>query len=232
MFKPYINAPYKIHYEKNPAEILRNIDGETSGAVTILLQIITLFREFIILSAIFILLVLVDTLISFSVFLIFTLLVGIFFFSTKRIITNNGKILQKFRGFKIKDINEVLGAIKEVKIFHKEKILERKFSDKISIWEKSFLIKYFLISLPRLVLETTVIISVVFILLIFIFIERDLNTIIPLLSLFTVSAIRMLPSFNSITTALAYIKSLTPSLNLIVDEIRLLEGLKIVKKRF
>ena len=68
MFKLYMNAPYKIHYEKNPAEILRNIDGETSGAVTILLQIITLFREFIILSAIFILLVLVDTLISFSVF--------------------------------------------------------------------------------------------------------------------------------------------------------------------
>ena len=78
MFKLYMNAPYKIHYEKNPAEILRNIDGETSGAVTILLQIITLFREFIILSAIFILLVLVDTLISFLFFNI-TLLVGIFF---------------------------------------------------------------------------------------------------------------------------------------------------------
>ena len=74
--------------------------------------------------------------------------------------------------------------------------------------------------MPRLVLESTVIISVVLILLIFVFVNRDLNTIIPLLSLFTVSAIRMLPSFNSISTSLAYIKSLTPSLNVIVSEMQ------------
>ena len=48
------------------------------------------------------------------------------------------KYYKNLEVLKIKDINEVLGAIKEVKIFHKEKILERKFSDKISIWEKSF----------------------------------------------------------------------------------------------
>ena len=230
VFRLYLTAPYKIHYEKNPADILRNIDSETSGSVTIVLQVITLFREILILSAIFLLLIFVDTLITFSVFLIFTLLVGIFFFSTRNIITNNSKILQKFRALKIKDINEALGAIKEVKIFNKEKILEGKFNDKISVWEKSFLTNYILTCLPRLVLETTVIISVVLILLIFVFIDRDLNTIIPLLSLFTVSAVRMLPSFNSISTSLAYIKSLTPSLNVIVSEIQKLENFKLIEK--
>jgi len=230
VFKLYINAPYKIHYKKNPADILRNIDSETSGSVTIVLQVITLFREILILSAIFLLLIFVDPLISFSVFLIFTLLVGIFFLSTRYIITNNAKILQKFRALKIKDINEALGAIKEVKIFNKAKTLEGKFGDKISVWEKSFLINYFLTCLPRLVLESTVIISVVLILLIFVFIDRDLNTIIPLLSLFTVSAIRMLPSFNSITTSLTYIKSLTPSLDVIVSEMQKLESFESIKE--
>ena len=230
VFKLYINAPYKIHYKQNPAEILRNIDSETSGSVTIILQLITLFREILILSAIFLLLVFVDPLISFSVFLIFTFLVGIFFLSTRNIITNNSKILQKFRALKLKDINEALGAIKEVKIFNKSKTLEGKFGDKIFVWEKSFLINYILTCLPRLVLESTVIISVVLILLIFVFVNRDLNTIIPLLSLFTVSAIRMLPSFNSISTSLAYIKSLTPSLNVIVSEIQKLESFEFSKE--
>ena len=45
VFKLYLNAPFKLHYEKNPADILRNIMGETSQAVTVLLQSFNLFRE-------------------------------------------------------------------------------------------------------------------------------------------------------------------------------------------
>ena len=39
-------------------------------------------------------------------------------------------------------------------------------------------------------------------------------SLIPILSLFTVSAVRLIPSFNSISTALANIKSLRPSYKL------------------
>ena len=45
--------------------------GETSQAVTVLLQSFNLFREILILLTIFALLVYVDTLVSFSVFFIF-----------------------------------------------------------------------------------------------------------------------------------------------------------------
>ena len=52
VFKLYLNAPFKLHYEKNPADILRNIMGETSQAVTVLLQSFNLFREILILLTI------------------------------------------------------------------------------------------------------------------------------------------------------------------------------------
>mgnify|MGYP006199512349 FL=1 len=113
VFKLYLNAPFKLYYEKNPAYILRNIMGETSQAVTVLLQSLNLFREIIILFTIFLLLIYVDTLVSFSVFFIFTLFVGLFFFYTRKIIGKNGKILQKFMALKTQDINEAFGAIKE-----------------------------------------------------------------------------------------------------------------------
>ena len=131
---------------------------------------------------------------------------------------------------KIQDINEAFGAIKEVKIFNKEKTLETKFNEKIHTWENSYLTNFFLTSLPRLVLEAIVILSVVSIVIIFVFIDRDLNTIIPLLTLLTVAAARMLPSFNTISTALGSIKSLSPSFYLIISEIKYLEKLKFVKK--
>lgn len=232
VFKLYLNAPFKLYYEKNPAYILRNIMSETSQTVSLLFQAINLFKEIIILLTIFFLLIYVDTLVSFSVFFIFTLFVGLFFFYTRKIIGKNGKILQKFTALKTQDINEAFGAIKEVKIFNKEKILERNFNEKIGIWEKSYLINYFLTSLPRLVLEAIVILIVVSIVIIFLFIDRDLNTIIPLLSLLIVSAARMLPSFNTISTALASIKGLSPSYKLMIDEIRNLEQIKFVKKEY
>ena len=230
VFKLYLNAPFKLHYEKNPADIMRNITGETSQAVTVLLQSLNLFREILILLTIFTLLVYVDTLVSFSVFFIFTLFVGLFFYVTRQIIGKNGKIIQKYTSLKIQDINEAFGAIKEVKIFNKEKTLEKKFNEKIHIWENSYLTNFFLTSLPRLVLEAIVILSVVSIVIIFIFIDRDLNSIIPLLTLLTVAAARMLPSFNTISTALGSIKSLSPSFYLIISEIKYLEKLKFVKK--
>jgi len=53
VFKLYLNAPFKLYYEKNPANILRNIMGETSQAVTVILQTLNLFREIIILLTIY-----------------------------------------------------------------------------------------------------------------------------------------------------------------------------------
>jgi len=230
MFRLYLDAPYKIHIEKNSSTIFRNIDSETSGSVTVLLSCLVLIKEVLILLFIFSLLIFVDILVTSSVFFALTTMVGIFFVFTRKIISKHSLILQKFRGFKIQDIHEALGAIKEVKIFNKQKILQKKFNEKISIWEKSFLINYVLSSLPRLILETVVIISVVLIFFIFIFLDRDLNTSIPLLSLFAVASVRMLPSFTGISTSLTYIKTLTPSLNIIVSEMQKLESLQLSEK--
>ena len=44
-------------------------------------------------------------------------------------------------------------------------------------------------------------------------------SLIPILSLFTVSAVRLIPSFNSISTALANIKSLRPSYKLVYSNL-------------
>ena len=227
MFKLYLDAPYKIHLEKNSSTILRNIDSDTSGSVTILLSYLVLIKEFLILFFIFSLLIFVDILVTGSVFLVLAVTAGIFFFFTRKTISKHSLILQKVRGLKIQDIHEALGAIKEVKVFNKQKMLQKKFSDKISIWEKSFLINYVLSCFPRLILETVVIISVVLIFFIFIFLGQELNTSIPLLSLFAVASARMLPCFTGISTSLTYIKTLTPSLNIIVSEIQKLESLQL-----
>lgn len=231
IFKLYLDAPYKIHFKKNSSTILRNIDSDTSGSVTVILSFINLLREILILLSIFWLLIYVDFVITGFVFSLLVALVGLFILITRKKIAKNSLILQKFRAFKIQDISEALGAIKEVKIFNKQNVLKERFNEKISIWEKAFLINYFLTSIPKLLLETVVVISIVLIVFSFIFFNRDLNSVIPTLAIYAAASIRMLPSFTSITTSLTYIKTLKPSLNIIFNEIQSLEKLISAEKK-
>ena len=53
LYKLYLYAPYFVHLKMNNAELVRNIISETSQVISIILKIVTLFRELIVLVFIF-----------------------------------------------------------------------------------------------------------------------------------------------------------------------------------
>ena len=69
LFRTYLDKEYKFHLKTNPSILLRNVSGEVSQTTTVLLNFLKLIRETLILFAIFILLILSDFVISFSIFL-------------------------------------------------------------------------------------------------------------------------------------------------------------------
>ena len=85
--------------------------------------------------------------------------------------------------------------------------------------ETNRLMNYFLVNIPRYFLETISILTLVIISLFFVYTGKSFESFIPILSLLAVSSVRLIPSFNTISTSLASIKSLTPSLNHIYDEL-------------
>ena len=127
LYKLYLFAPYFIHLKKNNAELVRNIIGETSQVISIILKVVTLFREFLVLTFIFILVLYVDVLITLIIFSILSACAAIFFYITKKTIHKNAKRMQDLSTSRIKSVNETFGAIKEVKIFNIEKIFNKKF---------------------------------------------------------------------------------------------------------
>ena len=61
------------------------------------------------------------------------------------------------------------------------------------------------------------------------YLNKDFNSLLPMLTLLSVAAVRLLPSFNSISTSLSTIKSLSPSLDLVTKEIQNVGKLKSEK---
>tara|TARA_B100000315_G_C14502703_1_gene553090 strand:- start:268 stop:1320 length:1053 start_codon:yes stop_codon:yes gene_type:complete len=78
---------------------------------------------------------------------------------------------------------------------------------------------YLISSSPRLFLEVMALFTVAVISSILIFIGRSPETILPLISLLSVSAVRFIPALNVITSSLTTIRFQKPSFDLVVDEI-------------
>ena len=121
LFKAYMNVSYAFHLQTNPAQLTRSVTLDVNQATAKIMNIITLFKESLLLIMIFLLLFYADPLVSFSVFFFLTLFVTVFFFLTKKKLKIIGKLLQYLSSNELKILNQSFGAIKEITILNKEK---------------------------------------------------------------------------------------------------------------
>ena len=223
MFKLYISAKYKEHISKNPSIILRSITSDASGSSSLLLSYISLCKETLVLIGIFLMLLLVDFALTLTVFFFLSLVITIFFVVVKKKIYLRSKQIQLITGLQIKTINQVLSSIKEIKLLNNEEFFLKYFKFNLNQMETNRLKNYFLVNLPRYFLETISILTLVIISLFFAYTGKSFESFIPVLSLLAVSSVRLIPSFNTISTSLASIRSLAPGLEHIYDELRKVE---------
>ena len=219
LFKSYLDKNYKFHLKTNPSILLRNVSTEVSQTSTVMLSYLKLVREVLVLIAIFSLLLMSNFSITVYIFLFMTFFVTLFFIFTKKIIEKNSKLIQAIRATQIQHITQSFNAIKEIKMLNKENFVNKVTVKNMLKFENPFLINFFLASLPRPFLEVLVILSLIFITIFFTDSAGSIISLIPMLSLFIVSAVRLIPSFNSISTSLAGIKSYRPSYKLVYSNL-------------
>ena len=98
------------------------------------------------------------------------------------------------------------GAIKDLKVYKKEDFFIKKFTKEKSTYETNLLWKELIIKLPRLIFELIGVIFVITVTIYFIYLDKDVTQLLPILALIAISTIRLMPSFSTISHSLAYIK--------------------------
>ena len=131
-----------------------------------------------------------------------------------------GKQLRLLFGKKFKTINQALGPFKELKLMSREKFFEKNFLKINNETEKLSLFSYLISSTPRLFLEVTALFSIAIISVILFLSENNSGSIIPLISLLAVTAVRLVPSLNTITSSLTTMRFRKPSFDLIIEELQ------------
>ncbi len=223
IFSYYILMPYEELINKNPAIVIRTIESDVSNTFVYIQSFFTIIRESLILVSIFILLFITNFFISSISILTLGVPLIIFWYTYKNALKVKGKLFLIESGKKLKLINQSLASFKELKISNRENYFLKSFTFITQGLEKLGFFNYLITAIPRLFLEVTALLSIVVVSVLLYLIENDTQSIIPLISLLAVTAVRLIPSLNAITTSLTTLRFRKPSFELIVNEINKLK---------
>lgn len=216
----YLKKPYTYHLDNNSAEMVRNVMLDSERFFQMLLSVFLLLSELLVSALLCVYLLVVDWFITLSVVGILGVFTGLYMLLFKGKAKQYGQINQIYDGKMHQSINQALGAVKDIKILHREKYFVDVFTSCGRRKMDAVRNNNVLGQAPKYFIETVCIGAILVVLLIKILQGHDLNTMIPQLAAFVVAAVKLLPSVSKVNNYLNLIVFLKPSADLIYRDIK------------
>ena len=209
----YLGLPYSFFSRKNSSELIRNTAYETVSIANSIDLLMILLSEFMILLGIVTFLLYyqpMPALISLTTFL---LAAYFFYHFTKKKILLLGEDRKIFEERRLNFLNQILGGIKEVKIYKKENEFTKKFISSSNKVFNSNMLMEFINALPKIWLEVVALFSLSVLIISVILLQTNYTSVIPTLGLFAGAAFRILPSINRAVGSIQRFKYYSPVIN-------------------
>ncbi len=222
----YLKKPYTYHLDKNSAEMVRNVMLDSERFFQMLLSVFLMLSEFLISALLCVYLLTVDWFITVSVAVILGIFTGLYIILFKNKAREYGKENQIYDGKMHQSINQALGAVKDIKILHREKYFVDAFCGYGRKKMRAVRNNNVLGQAPKYIIETVCIGAILLVLVYKIFMGEDLSSMITQLAAFAVAAFKLLPSVSKINNFANLIIFLKPSVDLIYRDIKDTEDMK------
>ncbi len=216
----YLKKPYTYHLDKNSAEMVRNVMLDSERFFQMLLSFFLMLTEILVSVFLSVFLLVVDPFITLSMVAILGVFTGAYLLLFKGKTKEYGRINQEYDGRMHQAVNQALGAVKDIKILHREKYFVNEF---IKSGEKKMLAvrrNNLLGQAPKYFIEAVVVFAVLVVIMIKLLNGSDINDMIPQLAAFVVAAVKLLPSVSKINNYMNLIIFLKPSADLIYRDIK------------
>lgn len=216
----YMNEPYTFHLSKNIAEMQRCLQTDTSQFMSLINSCLQLAVEFVTCLALGVYLFHTSHSITVLIGLLLGLCVFIFFIISKKVSSKLGRQNEFYNAKLFQWINQSLGGIKEVKILQREKyfIDSYRTNYKKVIWGAR--VNELLAAVPKYIVETVAIVGLVLAIIVkLLFGHGALETFVPQMAVFAVSAFRLLPSVGKINAYVNNVMYTKASLDMIYQDL-------------
>jgi ATP-binding cassette, subfamily B, bacterial PglK len=207
MFSAYLDAPYVYHLNRNSAEIQRNINIELRLLFgSVLLPSFRMILDVVTVCLIFTLLLFVQPYITIGTMGILGAASIAFLMIVRKKIKAYGKDAQIQRGEMVKAVNQGIGAIKDVRVLGREQYFKDVYSRSIFKYAQSMRYSQITSQLPQPFIESVAVIIMLLITSTLLLQGQSMETVIPLLTLFAMASIRIMPAVKGIVSGYTNIR--------------------------
>ena len=216
----YMHAPYTFYLERNTTELLRNTTNEVDLMInSVMRPTLIILKEFIMGTSVIVFLLLIEPLITLIVAVVLGGLAGIFLFLTQNRMKTIGREAQRYRREMLRAARQGFGGIKDARVLNREnEFIEifRSMARKSSRLQQN---RVFISMIPKPMIETLAVTGVILIALLMVLQGRPIENVVPILTLFAVAIIRLMPAIQQITQTLTDIRYHLPSVNAVYDDL-------------
>ena len=224
LFKAYMKASYTFFLNRNSAELLRNVNGETKLIISnIIIPLLQIFLEGLVLLTIVILLIAVEPVISLLTFASIGTVSFLFIRMTNKKTKAYGKEAQQHRKKMNKIVLEGISGIKDIIVLGRENIFLDRYNFSAVRTAISIRYKQIINQLPKPFMETIAVTGMLFIALMLLVLGREVKSLLPILTLFGVATMRLLPIFKTIVSDYTDIRYNIYAIDPVYNDLKLLE---------
>ncbi|MDA7637775.1 ABC transporter ATP-binding protein/permease [Candidatus Pelagibacter sp.] len=219
LFKTYLTNPYEFHMKNNSSVLLRNITTETDNIKHVVNSTISLFAEFFILIGIMTFLLIFDFWFSIIIGSFLIIIAMLFIFFIKPRINSWGLKRLTEAGNINKKVIDILQNIKLIKLWAIEKKFLKTFETSNSLRTEMVRKLAFWNGIPKIFFEFILVIGILVFFLYSFYNGINLEEAIIYMTIYGVSAIKIIPSINLIFGSTTSIQFSNVSVNKIIDEL-------------
>lgn len=225
LMKSYMSQGYLFHLSKSSAELMRNINVDVLQFFTTVLNILQLATEFLTCIALACFLAFQDFVTTMLIMLIISIFLCIFYIIFKNYSFKLGKRNRKVSAKLNQSMLQAFEGIKETKVFNKEVYFTQQYDNAYMEYSNVIRKQNLMGIIPKPIIESVSICGLLSVLAVRICLEGNAESFVPMLSVFAVSAFRMLPSFNRITSYMNSIQFNKASVDAVYEDLREIEKL-------
>ncbi|MEX2374186.1 MAG: ABC transporter ATP-binding protein [Dehalococcoidia bacterium] len=199
LLRNYLAMPYREHTRRSSAELIRNtFDATQEFGQSVLRPLVEISAELIIVVGLAAVLLIASPQATVLALVVLGPTVWILQHSIQPRLERLSREAQSARTASISAVQESLGGIRDVVLLDKEEVFARRHLSRRFELARTHYLSRSLREIPRAMIETALVLTIVGILIVAISSDLDLDALLPTLGLFAYAGLRMQPSLQKI----------------------------------
>jgi ATP-binding cassette subfamily C protein len=218
----YLSAAYTFHLQRNSAEIIRTTTETLHRFTTgFLVSLLIVLSELLIVAALTVLLMLVEPVATLGVMVVLGVPTALVYRSMQRRLAVSGRSAERSLASMIQWTEQAISGIKETLILGRAAFFIDRHAFHMHHFAGYHCTSMLLSTIPRLVIDTLAVTAMVAIVVTILLGGQSPQAILPVLAMFAVAAIRLMPSATRIANGLAQLRFHYAATEILYNELRL-----------